>query len=104
MTESRFDPEEEAFNEIERQAKQRMEAVKAQLESQEPTGYLCENGVGHKYFRWKKPPSTYKPVALYAEPIRNDVIEEVAQAIEKMKGFGQDTISSFAIYIREMKK
>ena len=35
---------------------------------------------------------------------RNDVIEEVAQHIEKLTGFGQDTISSFAIYIREMKK
>ena len=36
--------------------------------------------------------------------IRNQVIEEVAQHIEKLTGFGQDTISSFAIYIREMKK
>jgi hypothetical protein len=35
---------------------------------------------------------------------RNKVIEEVAQHIEKMRGFGSDTISSFAIYIREMKK
>ena len=35
---------------------------------------------------------------------RNDVIEEVARHIEKLTGFGQDTISSFAIYIREMKK
>ena len=35
---------------------------------------------------------------------RNDVIEEIAQHIEKMTGFGQDTISSFAIYIREMKR
>ena len=33
----------------------------------QPIGYLCENAVGHKYFRWKKPPSTYKPIALYAE-------------------------------------
>jgi|APGre2960657373_1045057.scaffolds.fasta_scaffold17689_1 hypothetical protein len=32
---------------------------------QEPIAYLCENAVGHKYFRWKKPPSTYKPIALY---------------------------------------
>jgi hypothetical protein len=31
----------------------------------EPIGYLCENAVGHKYFRWKKPPSTYKPIPLY---------------------------------------
>ena len=35
---------------------------------------------------------------------RNKVIEEVAVHIEKLTGFGQDTISSFAIYIREMKK
>jgi hypothetical protein len=36
-------------------------------------------------------------------PYRDQVIEEVAQAIEKMTGFGQDTISSFAIYIRGLK-
>ena len=36
--------------------------------------------------------------------IRNLVIEEVAQHIEKLTGFGQDTIDSFAIYIRRMKK
>ena len=33
----------------------------------EPSGYLCENAVGDKYFRWKKPSSTYKPIALYAK-------------------------------------
>ena len=38
------------------------------------------------------------------DELRNGVIEEVAVAIERMKGFGNDTISSFAIYIREMKK
>ena len=32
---------------------------------QEPVAYLCENAVGHKYFRWKKPSSTYKPIAVY---------------------------------------
>jgi hypothetical protein len=31
------------------------------------------------------------------------VIEEIAKEIEKLKGFGNDTINSFAIYIREMK-
>jgi hypothetical protein len=65
------DPEDEAFNEIERQAQQRKEAVKASVS---------------------------------LNPYRAQVIEEVAQAIEKMTGFGQDTISSFAIYIRGMKK
>jgi hypothetical protein len=33
-----------------------------------PVGYLCENAVGHKYFRFRKPASTYKPVALYSQP------------------------------------
>ena len=36
--------------------------------------------------------------------LRNGIVEEVAQHIEKLTGFGHDTISSFAIYIREMKK
>ena len=35
---------------------------------------------------------------------RNFAIEEVAKEIEKMTAFGQDTISSFAVYIRSMKR
>jgi prefoldin subunit 5 len=35
---------------------------------------------------------------------RNDTLEEVAQAIERMHCFGHDTIASFAIHIREMKR
>ncbi len=34
----------------------------------EPVAYLCENAVGHKYFRWKKPQSVFKPIALYTAP------------------------------------
>lgn len=63
--------EDEAFNDIERQARQRKEAVK---------------------------------VAVSTNPYRNIVIEEIAQHIEKLTGFGQDTVSGLAIYIREMKK
>jgi hypothetical protein len=65
-----LDPEDEAFNEIERQAQQRKEAVKATVS---------------------------------LNPYRSQVIEEVAQAILKMEGFGQDTLNSFAIYIRGLK-
>ena len=69
--ESRYqDPEDEAFNEIERQAKQRKEAVKATVS---------------------------------LNPYRAQVIEEVAQHIEKMTMFGKDTVQSFATYIRGMK-
>jgi hypothetical protein len=35
--------------------------------------------------------------------VRNDAIEEVAIAIEQLKAFGPDTVSSLAIYIRELK-
>jgi dihydroneopterin aldolase len=34
---------------------------------------------------------------------RNEVLEEVAKEIEKMKAFGPDTIGSFTVYIRNMK-
>ena len=87
MTESRhIDPEDEAFNDIERQAKQRRDAVTAALEN-------AEIRVTELKKRFD---------ALSAS--RNETIEEVAQHIEKLKGFGADTVSSLAIYIREMKK
>lgn len=35
---------------------------------------------------------------------RNAVIEEVVQHVAKMKVFGQDTIDSLSIYIRELKR
>ena len=77
MIEPTTPEEDEAFNEIERMSKVRQEVIK------------------------NLPVKTQQQV--YDE-LRNDVIEEVAVAIERMKGFGQDTISSFAIYIRGMKK
>ena len=40
----------------------------ALAQTQEPVAYLCENAVGHRYFRWKKPSSTYKPLPLYTTP------------------------------------
>ena len=37
--------------------------------------------------------------------IRNAAIEEVARAVEKFKGsFGPDTVASFAVYIRGLKR
>ena len=63
-----IDPEDEAFNEIERQANMRKESVTASI-----------------------------------NPYRDQVIEEVVQAILKMEGFGKDTLHSFVIYIRGLK-
>ena len=42
-----------------------IEAAEEQESAPAPIGYLCENATGHRYFRWKKPSSVYKPIALY---------------------------------------
>jgi hypothetical protein len=36
-------------------------------------------------------------------PYRNIVIDEIADAVLKIKGFPSDTLHSFAIYIRGLK-
>ena len=38
------------------------------------------------------------------DELRNDILEQVVLDIEKMQGFGKDTLDSFGIYIRGMKK
>ena len=71
--------EDEAFNDIERQARQRKESVKVAI--------------------------TPKVVELEMYDIGwNSALEMAALKIEKLKGFGTDTVSGLAIYIREMKK
>lgn len=67
-------PEDEAFAEIERQSLWRKRGMESNFAK-----------------------------SLAHNPFRNDVIEEVAVAIERMESFGKDTISSFAIYIRSLK-
>jgi len=46
----------------------------------------------------------YKTQQQVYDELRNDILEEVAVEIEKMKCFGNDTLSSFAIFIRGMKR
>ena len=38
------------------------------------------------------------------DELRNDILEQVVLEIEKMQGFGKDTLDSFGIFIRQMKK
>jgi len=40
----------------------------------------------------------------FHQVVRNETLEEVAQEIEKMTVFGKDTIGSFAVFVREMKR
>ena len=73
--------EDEAFNEIERQSLWRKQAVLQAIRNES------------------------ERLEMYTDlnPYRSQVIEEVAQAVLKMEGFGQDTLNSFAIYIRGLK-
>ena len=84
--ESPEDEEHGLFNEFEIQARQRRKAVRRSLileEARNEVRAMLQNRS--------------------INPYRDQVIEEVAQHIEKMTGFGQDTINSFAIYIRGLK-
>jgi endonuclease III-like uncharacterized protein len=36
-------------------------------------------------------------------PYRDQVIDEIADAVLKMDGFGKDTLDSFVVYIRSLK-
>ena len=75
------EPEDEAFNDIERQSLWRKQAVLQAIRN--------EN----------------ERLEMYSDlnPSRSQVIDEVADAILKMEGFGKDTLHSFAIYIRGLK-
>ena len=46
----------------------------------------------------------YKTQQEVYDELRNDIIEEVAVEIERMQVFGKDTLSSFGIFIRGMKR
>lgn len=89
MTESRHvDPEEDAFNHVEMMSRVKQEMVKQQLDRLESDVSQLKAKTQQEFY----------------DELRNGVIEEVAQHVEKMKGFGSDTISSFAVFIRGMKK
>jgi hypothetical protein len=46
----------------------------------------------------------YKTQQQVYDELRNDILEQVVVEIEKMQGFGKDTLDSFGIFIRGMKK
>jgi len=62
-----------------------------------------ELNLWEKALGWRKRQMILKQLDTDTNKIRNDALEEVAKEIEKMTAFGQDTIASFAVYIRNMK-
>lgn len=65
-----------------------------------------ELSVWEKAMGWRKRKMVETQIDdVYVSPSqRNKVLEEVAREIQKMAAFGPDTIDSFTIYIRGMKK
>lgn len=53
---------------------------------------------------WRKRQMIHSQLDRSATDVRNQTLEEVAKEIEKMTAFGPDTIASFAIHIRNMKR
>ena len=82
------DPEKDAFNHVEMMSRVKQEAVKQQLDRLEVAVAKLKAKTQQEFY----------------DELRNNVLEETAQAVEKMRGFGGDTISSFAIFIRGMKR
>jgi predicted DNA-binding protein YlxM (UPF0122 family) len=74
--------EDEAFNEIERQSLWRKQAVLQAIRNENSRLDLYKADLN---------------------PYRSQVIDEVADAILKMEGFGKDTLHSFAIFIKGLK-
>jgi hypothetical protein len=52
----------------------------------------------------KRQVEEYKTQQEVYDELRNDILEQVVLEIEKMQGFGKDTLDSFGIFIRGMKK
>ena len=113
-------PEDDAFNHVEMMSKVRQEAVRAQMQAlpEKPqfeaiTSRLDRIGAESGIKEMTNELYLYgvnvredlgKEFNYYFHLTRNDTVEEVALHVQKLKGFGKDTVDSLATYIREMKK
>lgn len=126
--------EDEEFNRIERESRIKQENVRSlwrkRRDIDEPVAYGMRDKQGNVYDCHPEQYGDYT-IPLYAAPtfaeysnvclevaklqerivalesansLRNEVIEEVAKAIDKFVfPFGTDTVASFAVYVRSMK-
>jgi len=65
---------------------------------------MSELNIWEKAMGWRKRQMVQADLARDQTNLRNQVLEEVAQELEKMRtAFGADTIASFTVHIRSMK-
>jgi hypothetical protein len=62
---------------------------------QEPVAYLCENAVGHKYFRWKKPQSVFKPIPVYTASPQREWVGLTDEEIADVYGDYMDSLDNW---------
>jgi hypothetical protein len=66
---------------------------------------MVELNIWEKAMGWRKRQMIQADLARDHTNVRNATLEEVAQELEKMKtAFGADTIASFTVHIRSMKR
>ena len=53
---------------------------------------------------WRKRQMIERQLDPITNKIRNDTLEEVAKEVNNFKAFEKDTMDSFAVYIRSMKR
>jgi len=108
-------PEDEAFNDIERQAKQRKEAVLQALHDENERLGLYQDAYGTTKERLMAEINvltelvqglSIKIAEMEKTHVkRNDVLDEVTKEIEQLAiAFGVDTVHSFMMLIRSMKE
>jgi hypothetical protein len=61
-------------------------------------------GIAMSEFNKPTEPIASKSSQEFYDELRNKVIDEVITKIQKMQGFGKDTLDSLTVYIQGMKK
>ena len=64
----------------------------------------AELNIWERALGWRKRQMIQRQLDPITNKIRNNTLEEVAKEFEKMGAFEKDTMASFAIYVRELKK
>jgi hypothetical protein len=61
-------------------------------------------GIAMSEFNKPTEPIAPKSAQEFYDDLRNKVIDEVIIEIQKMQGFGKDTLDSLCVYVQGMKK
>jgi protein-tyrosine-phosphatase len=96
--------EDEAWQHVQRiESLNRKRQIENQVQRLEQDMQSLKERVEVKYVTLEDFNEPAKTAQEFYDELRDNVIEEVAQHIEKLTGFGKDTVDGLTIYIRKMK-